>query len=959
MLRYCNIGFTYLCLLLLTVLPTINADGQNQNDCKQYTKQAATYLFENPKKAISYANLALERAKQKPDTSLISSSYAVIARAQIVLGNLTDAKTYIDSAEAIILGKRQVENSELVRAQIEMLEKQNRPLDAEKMLSEFIRQAKILKNDSLTINLLLLNADILSTRGNQKQSLENINLALDLSQRSTLNRKEAECYRQKGSVQFRGGEYNKALVNYQNALKIFNSFNDTTNTLITLRNISLAYRDMGKHTEALEALNASLTIAQQANKQNELGRIHNLLGSLYARMGKNSEALENYNLSLAIREKNQYLSSYASTLENISRIQRKFEQYTEALNNLQKTISIRKELNDARQLASTYNEIGTLYAQQGMLADALKNYLNSLKIRQEENLTTDMSRSLVNIGITYRQLKSHQNALKYFNQALSITSDELDPIGKSYIYIHLGNTYMDLKNPTEAIVNYAEAIEFRKKVGNEQLISQAMRNLAVAYAENNQFAKANSMFDGALEIAQQKNDEKTQADIFNELGNLSLKEEKLIQAINYFEKASTIYGSNFNLERRGLCIRKIGETQLKLKDYAKAIDNLTLALTLAQSTENFKLKELTLLALYDYYNKTGQPTEALSYYKMHIAVRDSLNKQVQQEAIWQASLDLELNKKAEEIKQIEGEVETLRTEAQLKTLQLEQQTLFRNFLVVISLFILVIAIGSVYSYIVIRRKNTTLNLANDKLALSESELKKLVQTKDKLFSIIAHDLRSPFTALVGLTEVLATDSASMDQAKRDEIGEIIHGSSTKLLSLIDNLLHWSRSQTGKITINPQKININSLTHDVTSVLQLQATPKNIELINETPNNIHIEADYNTMSTVMRNLISNAIKFTEPNGKVTIAASQSISDTTISVTDSGVGISPENQEKLFKLEHSYSTKGTSNETGTGLGLVVCKEFVEQNNGTITVTSSLKEGTTFYVTFPTNIKYLETK
>lgn len=275
------------------------------------------------------------------------------------------------------------------------------------------------------------------------------------------------------------------------------------------------------------------------------------------------------------------------------------------------------------------------------------------------------------------------------------------------------------------------------------------------------------------------------------------------------------------------------------------------------------------------------------------------------------------------------------------------------------MFILVIAIGSVYSYIVIRRKNTTLNLANDKLALSESELKKLVQTKDKLFSIIAHDLRSPFTALVGLTEVLATDSASMDQAKRDEIGEIIHGSSTKLLSLIDNLLHWSRSQTGKITINPQKININSLTHDVTSVLQLQATPKNIELINETPNNIHIEADYNTMSTVMRNLISNAIKFTEPNGKVTIAASQSISDTTISVTDSGVGISPENQEKLFKLEHSYSTKGTSNETGTGLGLVVCKEFVEQNNGTITVTSSLKEGTTFYVTFPTNIKYLETK
>lgn len=951
--RYCNIGFTHLCFLLLTTLPTLSVAGQCQDDYKQYTKQAAIYLFENPKKAINYADLALEGAKQKPDTLLVSTSYAIIARAQIVLGNLTNAQAYIDSAKATTPSKRQLENIDLLRAQIELLQKQNRPLDAEKMLNEFIRQAKILKNDSLTINLLLLNADILSDRGNHKQSLENINLAIDICQRSTLDSKEAECHRQKGSVQFRAGEYSKALASYQSALSSFNSFNDTTNILITLRNISLVYRDMGKHNESLDALNSSLTIALQGNRHNELGHIHNLIGSLYARMGKNSEALESYNLSLAIREKYQYLSSYASTLENISRIQRKFDQYTEALNNLQKTVNIRKELNDARLLASTYNEIGTLYAQQGMLADALKNYLNSLKIRQEENLTTDMSRSLVNIGITYRQLKSHQNALKYFNQALSITSDELDPIGKSYIYIHLGNTYMDLKNPAEAIINYAEALEFRKKVGNELLISQAMRNLAVAYAENNQFVKANSMFGSALEIAQHKNDEKTQADIFNELGNLSLKEEKLKQAIDYFEKASAIYGSNFNLERRGLCIRKIGETQIKLKDYAKAIDNLTLALTLAQSTENFKLKELTLLALYEYYDKIGQPTEALSFYKMHIAIRDSLNKRVQEEAIWQASLDLELNKKAEEIKQIEGEVEILRAEAQLKTLQLKQQTLFRNFLIVISLFILVIAIGSVYSYIIIRRKNTTLNLANDKLALSESELKKLVQTKDKLFSIIAHDLRSPFTALVGLTEVLATDSASMDQAKRDEFGGIIHSSSTKLLSLIDNLLHWSRSQTGKITINPQKINLYSLTHDVTSVLQLQATPKNIVLINETPNDIHIVADYNTMSTVLRNLISNAIKFTEPNGKVVIAASQSIKGTTLSVTDSGVGISPENQKKLFKLEHSYSTKGTSNETGTGLGLVVCKEFIEQNNGTITLTSTLNVGTTFNVTFPTKI------
>ena len=949
--RYCNIGFTYLCFILLFTLPSISSAGQAQKDYKLNIKQADTYLFENPEKAVHHANLALRGAKLVPDTIFITTSYSIIARAQIVLGKYSDAQAYIDSAKSISTKKHQVENIDLIRAQIELLQKQNKSSAAEKVLNESIDQAKLFKNDSLTISLLLLNADLLSASGNQKLSLGNIDEAFRLSQSSRLNSKKAECYRKKGSFYFKTGEYNKALADYQSALDIFISVSDTTNILITQRSISLVYRDMGKHTESLDVLNSSLAIALKSNRYNELGHIYNLLGSLYGRMEKNSEALDNYNLSLAIREKHQYLSSYASTLENISRIQRNFEQYTEALSNLQKTINIRKELNDMPQLASTYNEIGTLYAQQGMLADALKNYLNSLKIRQEENLVTDMSRSLINIGVTYRQLRSHQNALKYFNQALSITSDKSDPIGKSYIYIHLGNTYMDLNSPSEAIKNYSKALEFRQKIGNKQLISQAMRNLAVAYTENNQFAEANNMFSNALEIAQKENDEKTEADIFNELGNLSLKEEKLQQAITYFEKASTIYGNNFNLDRRGLCIRKIGETQIILKEYGKAINNLTLALSLAQSTENYKLKELTLLALHDYYNKTGQPIEALSYYKMHIATRDSLNKRVQEEAIWQASLDLELNKKAEEIKLIEGEVESLRAEAQLRTLKLEQQTLFRNFLIVVSIFILVIAIGSLYGYIIIRKKNVTLNQTNEKLAKSEGELKKLVQTKDKLFSIIAHDLRSPFTALVGLTEVLANDSASMSQAERDEFSGIIHSSSTKLLSLIDNLLHWSRSQTGKITLNPQKINLYNLTHDVTSVLQLQATPKNIELINDVPKDFHIEADYNTMSTVIRNLISNAIKFTENNGKVVVAASQSNQSTTLSVTDSGVGISPENQGNLFTLEHSYSTKGTNDEAGTGLGLVICKEFVEQNNGTISVKSTLNVGTTFYVKFPT--------
>lgn len=240
---------------------------------------------------------------------------------------------------------------------------------------------------------------------------------------------------------------------------------------------------------------------------------------------------------------------------------------------------------------------------------------------------------------------------------------------------------------------------------------------------------------------------------------------------------------------------------------------------------------------------------------------------------------------------------------------------------------------------------------NKKLINSERELKNSLQTKDKLFSVIAHDLRSPFTALVGLTKILTQNITKLESSKIVEQGDQIHESSKKLLTLIENLLYWSRSQTGNLTLFPERISLGQIVTDAISLYSDQARSKEIKFINETGLNHVAFADFETISTVVRNLISNALKFSHTNGVVTINANKEGGNTMLIISDTGVGISPEKLNEIFNIEKSAPTKGTNQEHGTGLGLLICKEFIEKNKGEIWVDSTEGEGTTFTVSLPT--------
>lgn len=233
---------------------------------------------------------------------------------------------------------------------------------------------------------------------------------------------------------------------------------------------------------------------------------------------------------------------------------------------------------------------------------------------------------------------------------------------------------------------------------------------------------------------------------------------------------------------------------------------------------------------------------------------------------------------------------------------------------------------------------------------NELRLTELNITKDKFFSIIAHDLRSPFNAVVGYSQHLLESVREKRFEEVEEYAKIILQSSNRAMELLSNLMQWSLSQSGRLHFHPQPFDMVMLIRELILSVHDQAALKSIVIENRLPENALVYADIAMISTILRNLTSNAIKFTRPGGQIIISLAKSKHHCSVSVQDNGVGIKKERIDLLFSLNDSSSTPGTQKETGTGLGLILCKEFIEKNGGSLEVESTEGEGSLFTFSLP---------
>ena len=936
----------------------LNSNAQNNFKADSLIQKVRFYTNEDPQKAIQISKEAISISRNSKDQKLIIEAFLAYAESCININLFDDANSYIDSA--LILCKKQNLSKQQIACLILLSKIEGEKNETSKFLKIISEAKKIAKEKYLTdeeVKIELLIGDYHKVSGGYEQSISAKKKALDIATKSNKKNLTADSWNSIGSTYWYFSHFQEAMEGYYKSYIIREDIKDSLGLIVSLKNLGLVNRELSNFDKALSQLNQALKLSEDIKNKVETAEILNLLGSLHFRFNRYNEAILYYRQSLDIRNRYGLLSSSANTLENLARAYTQKSLYNEAFDALEEALRIREQLIDQLAIASTLNEMGNLFNQKGNIAEALRRYLMSLKIREKYGKDQDIAKSLTNIGITYRKLGLIKNATAYLEQARKLIYEGKDPSEAAYVLINLGNLYIDQKQFDAALKVFQEALTMRKKTGDEASIARTVRNISQVQLQIGQTDKARDNLSLSLKISVKLNDGKAIADTYNELGNLERQVGNYNTATKYYESAIKIYDESANFDGKALCLRKIGELQIKQGKLDIAEKNINQSIAIGKEIGNIALVEYGYLAKHEFYKTTNNYKLALENYARHIRIRDSVDDARRNEKNLEAQLDLELDKKKGEIKTMEGEVQYLRQKALLKELELEKEKVTSSILIAIGIFILCLGSLAFWGYKqnrkynkILEEKIATIRDTNDKLTKSEEALKLNVQTKDKLFSIIAHDLKSPFNALVGLTELLNEKIETLPPREIKEYSLHINKSSNKVLTLIENLLNWAVSQTGKIRLVPETINLKEITELCFDTISLSAKEKNIALKSRLTKADIAFADKETVTTVIRNLLSNAVKFTPNNGDITIWANSKNNSIEVYITDTGVGMSHENIAKLFQVDKNISTKGTNQESGTGLGLIICKEFIEKNHGSIAVESELNVGTSFIITLP---------
>lgn len=611
-----------------------------------------------------------------------------------------------------------------------------------------------------------------------------------------------------------------------------------------------------------------------------------------------------FNSAIHTAEKEGILVN-ANTLFEIGKAFENYKNdYTNALMYYEKASAKAKNEKDGEYIKYE-GWLGYTLSKVGESEKAIEKLLRVVELAENEKQLSKLPRTYLLLAFAYRDFNNIEKADIYFNKSIEI-SNILGDSADIHTALHeLGNLYNMKTDFTKAIEYHRKALEIRERLSLTNILVYSYHDISLDYISLNNL-------DTAL--------------IY------SNKAEKLALKINEKWVLASIYSS-------------IIEIHLKLKNYKEAEQYLEKLQKLADEL-NIKSVYFTLYRSYkDYYESRNQYENALKYYKLEIAYRDSISNEKTKRNI------SELDKKYETAKK---DKEILQNQEHIRRQKIYITVSIAGFILMIIFTVIIYR-----QYRKIREANIKLENQNreikrqkDEINNYAEELKEFNATKDKLFSIIAHDLRSPFTSIQGFSDLLIENIDAYDKQEIEKFIKLINKSSISTLDLLDKLLVWAKKQTGQMSFNPVDLNLNQIIQEILNVLSSTAKIKNINVKSEIPDMFYVYADSNMLKTVLRNLIQNAIKFTNTDGCVGITATNYSNKTEICISDNGIGMDTYTRENIFNIEKKKTSFGTDEEKGIGLGLVICKDFIEKHCGSIKVESELGKGSRFIFTLPVN-------
>ncbi len=558
-------------------------------------------------------------------------------------------------------------------------------------------------------------------------------------------------------------------------------------------------------------------------------------------------------------------------------------------------IELENQLKNEQRKAQSQSALGGAYFAAGKLSDAAYNYLQALRYFEEVQDKNSMVSVYSGLANIYTKQNNFSKALEYNLKAIEIYETSSNEFKKLLGYEQIGNLYLRQRNYSKSFDYYNKALRIYQEMNNNAGEASIRFQLGNTYIQSGEFESAIEQFNAALILSQKLKILPLEAANNNELAKAYEQLGKLELALKHANAA------------------KIIATQSHLK-----IEQETAYETLARL-----------------YNATQKTQHAKTFETLSKNIKDSIYNDSTLKKLVDLQLLYESEKSKQQIQLQEKEQEILANnllkEKQKKTI------LLVGFLILLVFFIMILVL-----YFQNKKKTKI-------LFQRKEELKQLNTVKDRFFSIISHDLRNNLTTMRLYFELASNPDYKPEENSLQELSKQISSSVDNTIELLENLLVWAQTQVNGIKVNLKKISVNTLVKDNIALLSATALQKEIQLTNTTSDDC-VLADEDMLNLVLRNLISNAIKFTSNGGKVYVHSQRKENNVLIEITDTGVGISEEAQKQLFTRNLNPSTLGTANEKGTGLGLILCKEFIEKNNGTISIESEEGKGSTFKILLP---------
>lgn len=680
------------------------------------------------------------------------------------------------------------------------------------------------------------------------------------------------------------------------------NIHDTAKVYLLI-DLATAFQDVSLDSSVVR-LRQAMLLSDSIHFATGSAKSRHQLGLSFLFKNENDSSLKYYQAAINIYQQNGIVRPQGNAYLSIADIYLKQGRFQPAIDYYNKGNSICEQVKNYVGKGFGLMSIGGVYSTMGNHSQAIDYYLQSLASFEKEHYNAGYCIGLTTIATEYATLKNQNKAIEYIKKSDGVNLENATTEQKLYIVFNKATVYSGLNKLEEGLAGFKKALQLATQMGDDSWRCSCIANMGDMYFGLNKYDSAQQMYNEALDINKKINDPSVQIIGETGIGRILLKRGNINEGLHKIQKAFDVAVSN----------------KLKQSIYETAKE-------LSAAFDSCKRYDL-----------------ALKYHKVYTIYKDSVHNDKNNIRIQQLQFDYDISRK-------EAKIELLNKKKLIAQSENEKQAIVLKILTLIGFAFVLIAAALFITRRAEQKSKNKIKAQTDQLQKQAEKLKELNEFKDRTFSVLSHDLRGPISSFAMVLQAMEHDTLSPEQF--DQLKATLHTQTQSLNVLLEDLLNWAKLyMKGKVSKNATMVDLKTLVERSFDIFIDIAQEKKVVLINDVQDNVFVWADKEQLSIVIRNLVSNAVKFSNIGGMVKVFAKSDGVNALLFVVDQGIGMDKAQVDQLFDWSNHFSSLGTLGEKGIGLGMKLCVEFVRSNNGIIEVRSEKNKGTTIEIVLPIN-------